>query len=166
MYICRYMHTQHTRTYIYIYRYTHMHAHIHVCIDMCIYIHIYTSIHLCIHPYIRQNIYTSMHLYVDLYICLYICAYSYTNNTDMGLYTRAYIVLCGTPHPQRSTKFNDIRDIVGYFRPHGNLPCIIRIILASFLIQEICPESSRNQFRIIFDSGICPESSESFWNHF
>ena len=28
----------------------------------------------------------------------------------------------------------------------GNLPCIIRIILESFFIQGICPESSRNPF--------------------
>ena len=63
--------------------------------------------------------------------------------------------------PQRSTKLNVFRDIVGYFHPHSSW-----WLRQGRSLEGESALNHRNHFGIIFDSGICPESSESIGNRF
>ena len=52
------------------------------------------------------------------YIYMYtneICTYTYIY---IHIHIHLYIYIYMLPHPQRSTKINAIRDILGYFHPH------------------------------------------------
>ena len=74
---------------------------------MCTYVHM--SMDLCFSVY--------AYLHIHMYMCTNVCFYA---QVSACAFVHVHMCIHMLTPPQRSTKINAIRDILGYFHPHSS----------------------------------------------